>query len=99
MTAFTDAVETIAGRHNPSVRRRTLAVATEVFEDGWVLRRKRGKVVDGFVYSRRQARRCYIVSKNAAIYHLCEKSRLRNQLFHQVRYISLAFGRECLLVA
>src|SRR5712692_2395798 len=96
--AFADAVETVAGSHNPSIRRRTLQVFAEILEDGWVLRRKRSKIVDRLVDSRGETGGRDIMSEDSAIHDLGKKGGLRDQLSHQVRNIPLPLRHKRLLI-
>ena len=99
MAALADAIETIAGSHDPCIRRGTLQILAEVLEYRRVFRRERRKVVDRFVDARRQARRRDVVPQNSAIDYLREKRRLRNKISHQARDILLPLRRERLLIA
>src|SRR5437868_10477923 len=97
--AFSDAVETVAGRDDPGVRRRALQIFAEILEDRRVLRGKRSEIVDGLVDAGREACGGHIMAQDSAVYDLREESGLRNQLSHQVRDIFLSLGRKRFLVA
>src|SRR6266852_7825222 len=78
--AFADAVETVAGSHNPSIRRRTLQVSAEIFKNGGMFRWKRSEIVDRLVDSRGETGRCHVMPQNSAIHDLGKKGGLRDQL-------------------
>src|ERR1700722_1710254 len=98
VAAFSDSIETIAGSHDPRIRRRTLQIFAKILEDGGMFRRKRGEIVDGLVDSRSQACSSDIVAEDAPIPHVREECRLRNQFAHQVRNVRPTLRRESLLV-
>src|SRR5207248_4724213 len=83
--AFANAIESIAGRNYPGIGGRALQVLAKIFEQSWVFRRKRSKVVDCFIYAGCQACSRYVVAQDSAIDDLREESSLRNELTHQVR--------------
>src|SRR4030095_9176619 len=74
-------------------------ILAEVFKNGWVFGRQRREIVDGFIDSGGQAGGGDIVTEDAAIHHLSEEGRLRDQLLYQMRDIFLAFGSEGFLIA
>src|SRR5712692_5445875 len=92
------AIETVARSHYPGVRGRPLQIFAKILENGGVFRRQRSKIVDRLVDPGSQAGRSDVVPQNPAIHHLRKKSRLRNQLPHQVRNILLPLRRKRLLI-
>src|SRR6266404_4040591 len=99
IVAFSYTIETVAGRDDPRVGRRTLQVFAEIFEDGGVFWRKGSEIVDGLVDAGGEACGRDVMAQDSAIYYLCEKGGLRNQLSHQVRDILLPLGGKRLLIA
>ena len=98
MAAFANPVESVAGRDYPRIRRGTLQILAEVFEDSGIFRRHRGKVVEGLINARRQTRRGHIMAEDAAIDNLAEERRARHQLTQQVLNVLLAVGREGFII-
>src|ERR1700686_598314 len=96
--AFPNAVEAVAGGDNPGVCGGALQVFAEILEDGGVLGRQRGKIVDGLVDASRETCGSDVVPQDSAVHYLGEKSGLRNQLSHQVRDILLPLGGKRLLI-
>ena len=78
MTAFADAVESIAGRHHPGIGRWTLQVLPIIFKDCRILGRKRGEIIYRLINAGCQAGGCDVVAQNSAIHYLREESRLRD---------------------
>src|SRR6266404_3661827 len=99
MIAFADAVESITGCDNPGIGGGAFQIFPIVFKDRWIFWRKRGEIVDGRVDTCCEAGGRDIVAKNPAIHNLCEKSRLRDQLAHELRDIFLPLRSEGFLVA
>src|SRR3984957_19041734 len=99
VAALADPVETVAGSHDPGIRGWTFQIFPKVLEHGWRLRRERGEVIDGFIYTGGQTRGRHVVAQNPTIHNLREKSSLWEQFTHQVRNVFLAFGRKCFLIA
>jgi hypothetical protein len=99
VTAFANAIETIAGRDYPRIRGRAAQVLAEVLEDRWVLGGQRGKVVNRLVHAGREAGSCYVVPQDASVHDLREERRSGQQLPHQMRNVFLALGGKRLLIA
>ena len=99
MIALANPVETVAGSHNPRIRRRPPQVLAEIFEYRGMFRWDRCEVIKGLVNPGDQAGGRHVVAKNSAIDHLGEERGLRNQFTHQVRNVLLTFGSERFLVA
>src|SRR5579859_580875 len=97
--AFTDTIVAIARCNHPRIGGRALQILAKVLERRRVLRRKRRKVVDGFIDAGGEAGSSHVVAKYAAVDDLREKSALRNQFLHQMRDILLTLRRESFLVA
>src|SRR5579859_1882719 len=93
-TTFTDAVESVAGRDNPSVGGGPFQIPAEVFKDRGIFRRHRSKVVKFFIHAGGQAGRCNIVPKNSPIDYLGKKSSLGDELSEKVGNIFVAFQHE-----
>src|SRR3954447_26071537 len=66
VTTFPDAVEAIAQCHDPCVSRGPFEIFAEVLEDGGVIRRDRGEVIERLVDTGDDAGGSDIVSENAA---------------------------------
>ena len=98
MVALANAVETVAGSHNPGIRARTLQVFAEILEHRGVFRRDSGEVIEGLVDAGDQAGGGHVVAQDSPIDDLGEESRLRNEFAHQVRNVFLTFRRKRLLV-
>src|SRR5579862_9101331 len=97
--AFTDPVESVAGRNDPGIGDRALQIFPEILEDGWMFGRDSRKVVQGFVDSGGQACSGYIMPEDAVIHHLREKAGLRSQLTEHVGDILLTLRCKGLLIA
>src|SRR5215469_16334911 len=82
IATFPDAIESVTRRHHPGIGRWTPQVFAEVFEDRRVLGWQRGKIVDRFVDAGGEAGCGYVVSKDAAVHDLREKSGPGEQLPH-----------------
>src|SRR5215471_953147 len=99
MTAFPNAIETIAGSNHPCIRGRPLEVFAEIFKYRGRFWRKRSKIVDGLIHASRQASGSDVVSQDPAIDHLGKKCRLRNQFSHQMGDILLPLRSKSFLIA
>src|SRR5579864_4928436 len=99
MTAFANAVETIAGSDHPGIRGWTLQLFAKVFKYRGRLRGERCKVINRFINASSQTRGRDVVAEDSTIDDLREKSGLRDEFAHQVRNVFLTLRRESLLIA
>ena len=90
MVALANPVKTVAGSHNPRIGARAPQVFAEVLEYRRMLRRDRGKVIEGLVNSGDQAGGRHVVAEDSPIDHLGKESRLRDEFAHQVRNVLLS---------
>src|SRR5580765_6683302 len=98
MAAFSDSIESIAGRNDPCVRGRALTILAVVLEYRWIFWRQNREVIDRLVGACRKTGCGYIMTQNAAIDDLSEERRARDKVAQHVRDILLAFGSERLLI-
>ena len=96
--ALADAIEAVARRNHPRIGRRPLQILAEILEDGGMLGRHGGEVIQGFVDSGGEAGGGDVVAQNSLVGHVGEEARLRRQLAEHVGNVFLPLGREGLLV-
>src|SRR5581483_9135817 len=94
MAALANAIEAVARRHNPGVRRRPFAILPKILEDSRVLRGHRREVIERFVSSGRQTRRGHVVAQNSLVHNLREERRPWDPIPQQVRHVFLPFRSE-----
>ena len=89
----------LLGATTQQSRGRTLEILAEVFEDRGIVGRHRREIVERLVGAGDDAGGRDVVAENAAIDHLREERRLRDQLVQQVRDVLLPVRHERLVVA
>src|ERR1700736_5276509 len=98
VAAFSNAVETVAGRDNPGVRGRTFEVLAEILERRGVLWGEGGEVVDGFVDARGETCGGDVVAQDSAVDDLGKECGAGDKVADEVRDVFLAFRSEGLLI-
>ena len=98
MTAFPDAIETVAGSDHPCIGRWALQILAKVFEDRRRFGRHRRKIIERLVHAGSQARRRHIVAQNSLIHHLRKETGSRNEFTHEMRDIFLSLLHERFLI-
>src|SRR6266496_560128 len=99
VAAFSDSIETVAGRHNPRIGRGPFQILAVILKHGRVFWWQRREIIDGLVSAGGKACSRDVMSKNAAVHYLGKKRRTRNQIAQHVGNILLAFRSEGLLIA
>src|SRR6185437_7282850 len=99
VATLANAIEAIAGSNHPGIRRGPLQILAKVFENRGMVRRHGGEVVEGFVDAGSETCCSHVVAEHAAVDHLREESRLRDQFVQKVRDILLSFRHKGFFVA
>lgn len=99
VVAFSNAIESIARRDDPSIAGAAVEIFAKVLEDGRIVGRYGGEVIECFVDAGGEAGRGHIMAENSLVDDLRVESRLRKQRFDEVGNVLLAFGGKCLFIA